>query len=522
MSKPRMFISSNYAELTEVRTHVAKFVKDYGYIPVTFEKNDVPFLLNSSIEESCYEEISKCSLFILIIKEKFGSMAKSIKYSDSKYHSVTQTEYEVARSLGIPIFVFIHSSSYDEYQAYVKQKKAKKFSFHYLENIHLAKFIDDIFLDKTYLYIHRYTSADDIETTLKKQWAGLFQTYLHNAQKYTLKRNELVPVNPFKLFYFRRHKGLSQNDLAKRTDISQGKIQKLEDAGIKKNHIEGTDFETIKLEELQKIANVLQCSVGNIRGGLPDDLFSQYQLYYYKNKGVQSKNRKGDNPSNLFKIKAVIFDFDGTLTMPDKITTWEKIWSELGFENNECANLHKRYSTSEITHKQWCEETERIFKQKKLSKTHLDRIAEEQIFLVDGVEETLKELAANGVSSYICSGSIDYIIKKSLKENYSLFEEVKSNKFIFDNDNILKSIIGTKYDFEGKAHYISQVAKENDLNSFEILFVGNSLNDEWAHQSGAMTLCVNPDMTNPDHPFQWMYSIRQMKNLKDILKIINY
>jgi HAD superfamily phosphoserine phosphatase-like hydrolase len=520
MATPRMFISSTYSDLIETRIEIAKFISSFDYVPVTFEKNDIPFEMDKPIEDSCYDEIENCSLFILIIKNNFGASSKYFK--DENVSSVTQTEYNEAKRNGIPIFVFIHKSSIDEYNSFKKQGMPHDFKFNYLENVNLAKFIQEIFNDKSFRFINTYNEVEDIKITLKKQWAGLFNKYLQNSQKYSLRKNEPVFVNSFKLFYFRRHKGFTQAQLAYKTGISEGKIKKIEDAGIKNNHIEIHEFETLPLDELQKIADALQCSIGNIKAGLPDDFITQYLLYYYKNKGSFQKTKKGNETKSIFNTKAVIFDFDGTLTKPlDNLTTWEKIWLKLGFDINECAELHRKYSISQITHKQWCDLTEQKFKQKRLSIELLDEIAKDLI-LIEGIEEVINELTENGVLLYICSGSIDYIIKKTLGKLFDYFEEVKSNKFTFDKNGFLKSIIGTRYDFEGKANYISQIISDTQIYAYETFFVGNSLNDEWAHQSGVMTICVNPSMTNPDHPFQWTYSIRNMKNLSEILNFMNY
>lgn len=173
----------------------------------------------------------------------------------------------------------------------------------------------------------------------------------------------------------------------------------------------------------------------------------------------------------------------------------------------------------DITHKEWCELTQKKFINKKLSKQHLNEIASE-IKLIAGTEETLKELYDAGMQLFICSGSIDYLIQKILGKNLMYFEEIKANRFLFDRIGLLKNIVGTRFDFEGKANFIRKVAQENQIGAWEILFVGNSLNDEWAHESGAETLCVNPSMTNPDHPFRWTHTIRNMTNLAEIKKYI--
>ncbi len=431
-------------------------------------------------------------------------------------------EYLVARKIGIPIFIFIHQDSISEYNAFKKLDFPTDFEFKYLDGINHANFVKEIFIDSNERYLFNFKSFTDINDTLKKQWAGLFNSYLTNFRVQKLKSNSLIPINCYKLFYLRKNIGLTQKNLADRAGISESTVQNLEDVGLHFNRIDTKDFKKTKLSNARKIAEILNCGVANIRAELPDDYLTFYLTYYYRNKGIQNKPKKQGKGLGLFPTKAIVFDFDGTLTHPQNgETTWEKIWLKLGYEINECAKLHQQFSRAKISHRKWCQITEQKFKQKKLDKKILDEISDE-IILVDGVFETLKELSDSGITLYVCSGSINYIISRVLGENKFYFEEIKANRFTFDRSGFLKDIIGTKYDFEGKSDYLKQIALENDIQPYEILFVGNSLNDEWAHQSGALTLCVNPRLTNPDQHIQWSYSIRSMSNLSQIKKFINF
>ena len=108
MAEPRVFISSTYGDLHETREQVNAFITNYGYKPVSFEKNDIPYEPNKTLEESCYEEVKDCSMFVLLIKSNFGKPSsiksiKGIKLPD-EVKSVTQLEYLFARKLGIPIY----------------------------------------------------------------------------------------------------------------------------------------------------------------------------------------------------------------------------------------------------------------------------------------------------------------------------------------------------------------------------------------------------------------------------------
>ncbi len=121
---------------------------------------------------------------------------------------------------------------------------------------------------------------------------------------------------------------------------------------------------------------------------------------------------------------------------------------------------------------------------------------------------------------FIVSGSIKHIIKRVLGNLYEKFEDVRANDMKFGPNSELKSIIGTKYDFQGKSQYITQVLEEREIQPHEALFIGNSLNDEWAHQAGVQTLCINYDMTNPDNQIQWMYSINHSKDFSEIMRYV--
>ena len=69
MAKPRVFISSTFSDLSEIRNKVRDYVVDNGYEPVCFEKDEIPYTPNKSLEESCYEEVKECTMFINKIAE---------------------------------------------------------------------------------------------------------------------------------------------------------------------------------------------------------------------------------------------------------------------------------------------------------------------------------------------------------------------------------------------------------------------------------------------------------------------
>lgn len=221
------------------------------------------------------------------------------------------------------------------------------------------------------------------------------------------------------------------------------------------------------------------------------------------------------------RTHAVVFDFDGTLTKSGKIakTTWENIWVSLGYDVKVCQNLHKRFDRKEITHEEWCKLTEEKFKARNLHRDTLKTIAN-KIHLIKGVKRTFQQLNEHDIKIYIVSGSIMFVIQAVLGNLNRYVDNIRANQLMFNEAGFLTQIIGTKYDFEGKADYIVQIANELKISTKDILFVGNSRNDHFAYQSGARTLCINPRLTDITDTQVWNECIETCDDLTEILDYI--
>jgi len=248
------------------------------------------------------------------------------------------------------------------------------------------------------------------------------------------------------------------------------------------------------------------------------------KTFYFN--GKTSKQASPSNSVEIYtptgKTQAVVFDFDGTLTMGNTIkTTWESIWIALGYDVQECRDLHTRFDRKEegFDHAKWCKLTEEKFKERKLDITTVLEIAKE-IQLIAGFKETIKELKRRKISIYIVSGSILSIIQEVLKDTYNDFKYVMANQFVFSPDGLLTEIVGTKFDFKGKAEYIKKIAADLKISTKDILFVGNDRNDRWVYEAGAETLCINPRYTDVSDPKIWNNCIEECTDLRQIFKFI--
>lgn len=220
-------------------------------------------------------------------------------------------------------------------------------------------------------------------------------------------------------------------------------------------------------------------------------------------------------------MKAVIFDFDGTLTKLSQ-NVWKQTWNALGYDTGEGSyyrQLFSRFLSKEITHSEWINLTCEAYKERGLDKQTLLNIGK-QIQMQEGFEEMLIDLKSKGYSLHIVSGNIGDVVCDVLQDKVKYFDSINTNSFKFDSCGKLVDIIGTNYDYEGKANFVNNFMSLNDISASDITFVGNGDNDEWVHTTGCETICVNPDRTDADNKTIWHNAVKNLTDLRQLLPII--
>lgn len=335
-----------------------------------------------------------------------------------------------------------------------------------------------------------------------------------------------VRVNAFKLYYFRRLKKYSLQRLAKAVKVPKHAIMVLE-AGARPGGgtpRDSADFTLAERSLVKRIEAVLKVPESIVAGD--NDFQSLFINYYSQSRPKRSAEYQNPEPApqpSLFFTKAVVFDFDGTLTKrkSQHRTTWEHIWNLLGDTNGECGKLEHRFTMKEITHDKWCDMTMRHFRGRGLTEIQVKSVGR-ATELVEGIEHTLRFLRAKGVKCFLLSGSIWQIIQEALGDEIgALFEDIQCNLFGFDKHGVINRIAGTKYDFSSKGEYINNLKKEYGLKDEEILFVGNSYNDSFVKKvSGVKTLLVNPEGTHPGSGEAWDSYEPAWNSASDVLRHI--
>jgi HAD superfamily phosphoserine phosphatase-like hydrolase len=377
--------------------------------------------------------------------------------------------------------------------------------------------IDELYNRASCLAVQPFSNSGDITQYLQKQWAGHLYNYWNEIKrKNSVGGNSIKVINPYKFFYYRtKHHNISFDSLSRQSELTIDELKLIEEpCGICLD-LDESKFVHISLEKTQLLAKTLGCLPGDIVHGMSGDYSAKYVFHYHTQKKT---------PNFSVRCKALVLDFDGTLTTEsDRRSTWELLWKHCGYKIDDCFNLHRRFINGEFSHQEWCDITANKFRVRKLHKSDVLSIAD-NIQLVPSAADVVKSLTAKDIPVYIVSGSIRCVIDRVLSKYPDSFNNVtiKANRMEFTRYGSIKKIIGTQYDFKGKAEFIKDVIHEHKIKPYEVVFVGNSNNDEYAFESGAQTLCVNPHMANALDDSKWTYCLPDMHDFSQIYQYIKF
>lgn len=173
MALPRVFISSTYYDLKQVRNNIGDFIKGLGYEPIMHEKSGVAYTQSTPLENDCYNELSTCDIVVCVLGNHFGS-----KSSENDL-SITMNELETAIKHKKKIYVFISNDVYIENRTYEINKDNGTFKSAYTDDIKIHEFICSLNAKaNTYLVVTPFENTEQIVQTLRLQFAGLFQNLL--------------------------------------------------------------------------------------------------------------------------------------------------------------------------------------------------------------------------------------------------------------------------------------------------------------------------------------------------------
>jgi hypothetical protein len=213
MATPRIFVSSTCYDLKYIRENLKFFIRTIGYDPILSEDGDVFYNPKLHTHDSCLSEIETTQMLVLIIGGRFGG-----KFKNSE-KSITNAEYNSAVKNRIPIFALVESGVYADHFVHQKNKENTTVQYPSVDNVKVFDFIDEVRKNSVNNALVPFRDFADIESYLKKQWAGMMHYFL-TTESETKRVSDLlneISVATQKIEYFT--KNIATNTADKKTLI---------------------------------------------------------------------------------------------------------------------------------------------------------------------------------------------------------------------------------------------------------------------------------------------------------------
>ena len=178
MARPRIFISSTFYDLKQVRSDIERSIRELGYEPVRHETGAVPYSKDERLESGAYREIDLSDVIVFIMGGRFGSESE-----EEPGYSISQVELKRALDSGIPVFIFVEGSVLNEYDTYKLNKDSTKIQYSSVNNIKVFQFLEELYSLPRNNPITQFEVAGDITNFLKEQFAGLFHRFLQEQKR---------------------------------------------------------------------------------------------------------------------------------------------------------------------------------------------------------------------------------------------------------------------------------------------------------------------------------------------------
>ena len=176
MAKPKLFLSSTFYDLRQIRTDLDLFVENLGYDIIRNEEGDIPYGTDEALEEYCYKEIKGIDILISIIGGRYGTESKRGN------NSISQLELKTALKENKQVYIFIEKNVLSEYETYMLNKD-REISYRFVDDKRIYNFIEEIKSLPNNNNIKGFETASDISKYLKEQFAGLFQRFLEEQTR---------------------------------------------------------------------------------------------------------------------------------------------------------------------------------------------------------------------------------------------------------------------------------------------------------------------------------------------------
>ena len=178
MAKPRVFVSSTYYDLKQIREDLDRFISGLGYEAVLHEAGDIAYGKDNPPEAYANREIEICDILVCVIGGRYGTESQEQPGS-----SITQKELHIALENQVQVFIFIEQNVHSEYSTYLLNKETTGVNYRFVDDYRIYDFIESLYKLPKNNPITPFQTASDIVEYLRGQWAGLFQRSLQDQKR---------------------------------------------------------------------------------------------------------------------------------------------------------------------------------------------------------------------------------------------------------------------------------------------------------------------------------------------------
>jgi phosphoserine phosphatase len=186
----------------------------------------------------------------------------------------------------------------------------------------------------------------------------------------------------------------------------------------------------------------------------------------------------------------IAFDVDGTLVEhPEEKVVWQLLNRRFLGEDTINETRLRAYREGMITYDQWVALD--VSDWQRCSATREQVIqALRDLSLVPGARETVEALRDRGYPLAVISGTLDITLDLLFPDHP--FEEVHTNRLVFDDDGRLVGWQATPFDMDGKARALREMAARRGIGPDRCAFVGDHLNDVEVARLAGLSIAFRP------------------------------
>jgi phosphoserine phosphatase len=212
------------------------------------------------------------------------------------------------------------------------------------------------------------------------------------------------------------------------------------------------------------------------------------------------------------RFDLVAFDVDGTLVHhPEDKTVWEVLNRRFAGGDEQNALRFELYRQGKLSYSDWVELD--VASWREAGATRDSMIASfGELTLVEGARETLHELKSRGARLAVISGTLDLLLDTLFPDHP--FDEVYTNRILFDGDGRIASWHATPFDMDGKGVALVSIARRENIPLARCAFVGDHANDLAAAQLAGGSVAFNPKSAELEAAAT---TVVRSRDLRDIL-----